>query len=68
MVEVAGIDHVGIGTAFDGGGGIPGLQSDSDIINVTMRLIELGYSDADLAKILGGNFFRVMSEVERGAR
>ena len=68
MVEVAGIDHVGIGTDFDGGGGIPGLQSDSDMINVTMRLIELGYSDADLAKILGGNFFRVMSEVERGAR
>ena len=68
MVEVAGIDHVGIGTDFDGGGGIPGLQSDSDMINVTMRLIEMGYSDADLAKILGGNFFRVMSEVERGAR
>ena len=68
MVEVAGIDHVGIGTDFDGGGGIPGLQSDSDMINVTMRLIELGYSDADLAKILGGNFFRVMSEVERGVR
>ena len=68
MVEVAGIDHVGIGTDFDGGGGIPGFQSDSDMINVTMRLIEMGYSDADLAKILGGNFFRVMSEVERGAR
>ncbi|MGM9836309.1 MAG: membrane dipeptidase [Muribaculaceae bacterium] len=68
MVEVAGIDHVGIGTDFDGGGGIPGLQSDSDMINVTMRLIEMGYSDADLAKILGGNFFRVMGEVERGAR
>ena len=68
MVEVAGIDHVGIGTDFDGGGGIPGLQSDSDMINVTMRLIELGYSDADLAKILGGNFFRVMSEVEQGVR
>lgn len=68
MVEVAGIDHVGIGTDFDGGGGIPGLQSDSDMINVTMRLIEMGYSDADLAKILGGNFFRVMSEVESGAR
>ena len=68
MVEVAGIDHVGIGTDFDGGGGIPGFQSDSDMINVTMRLIEMGYSDADLAKILGGNFFRVMSKVERGAR
>lgn len=68
MVSVAGIDHVGIGTDFDGGGGIPGFQSDSDMINVTMRLIEMGYSDADLAKILGGNFFRVMSEVEQGVR
>ena len=68
MVKVAGIDHVGIGTDFDGGGGIPGFQSDSDMINVTMRLIEMGYSDSDLAKILGGNFFRVMSEVEQGVR
>jgi len=64
MVKVAGVDHVGIGTDFDGGGGVPGLQSDSDMLNITMRLIELGYSDEDLAKIWGGNFFRVMKAVE----
>ena len=65
MVGVAGIDHVGIGTDFDGGGGVPGLMADNDMVNITMRLIEMGYSDSDLAKIWGGNFFRVMSEVER---
>ncbi|MCQ2289408.1 MAG: membrane dipeptidase [Muribaculaceae bacterium] len=61
MVKVAGIDHVGIGTDFDGGGGVPGLEGDNDMINITMRLIERGYSDEDIAKIWGGNFFRVMN-------
>ncbi|MGN0213745.1 MAG: membrane dipeptidase [Muribaculaceae bacterium] len=68
IVKVAGIDHVGIGTDFDGGGGVPGFETDSDMINVTMRLIEKGYSDTDLAKILGVNFFRMMREVERGLK
>lgn len=68
MVKVAGIDHVGIGTDFDGGGGVTGLQADNDMVNITMRLIEMGYSDSDIAKIWGGNFFRVMSEVEAGTR
>ncbi|MDO4510429.1 MAG: membrane dipeptidase [Bacteroidales bacterium] len=61
MVKVAGIDHVGIGTDFDGGGGVPGLEADNDLINITMRLIERGYSETDIAKIWGGNFFRVLS-------
>ena len=64
MVKVAGVDHVGIGTDFDGGGGVPGLQADNDMVNITMRLIEMGYSDSDIVKIWGGNFFRVMKEVE----
>ena len=61
MVKVAGIDHVGIGTDFDGGGGVPGLNADNDLILITMRLLEMGYTEADLQKIWGGNFFRAMS-------
>ncbi|MGM9803956.1 MAG: membrane dipeptidase [Muribaculaceae bacterium] len=64
LVSVAGIDHVGIGTDFDGGGGVPGLNSDSDMVNITMALLEQGYSESDIAKIWGGNFFRLMREVE----
>lgn len=60
VIEVAGIDHVGIGTDFDGGGGIPGCEADNDMVNITLRLIELGYSEADIEKLWGGNFFRVL--------
>lgn len=63
-VKVAGIDHVGIGTDFDGGGGIPGLNDHSDLLNVTVELVRRGYSDPDIVKILGGNFMRVWRQVE----
>ena len=62
MVKVAGIDHVGIGTDFDGGGGVPGFENDADAVNVTMKLIEAGHSEADIAKLWGENFFRVLAE------
>ena len=55
MVKVAGIDHVGIGSDFDGGGGIIGCESDNDFIQITVKLIEKGYSEEDIAKIWGGN-------------
>lgn len=61
IVKVAGIDHVGIGSDFDGGAGVPGLEADNDMINITMMLLERGYTEADLAKIWGGNLFRVMT-------
>ncbi len=64
MVKVAGIDHVGIGTDFDGGGGVPGFEADNDMVNVTMKLLEKGYSESDIEKLWGGNFFRVLGEVE----
>lgn len=64
MVEVAGIDHVGIGTDFDGGGGVKGCEADNDLINITVRLIEDGYSEEQIAKLWGGNFLRVMREVQ----
>ena len=63
-IKVAGIDHVGIGTDFDGGGGGPGLNGDNDMVNITVRLINAGYSDEDIAKLWGGNFMRVLSEVQ----
>ncbi len=62
-VKVAGIDHVGIGSDFDGGGGVLGCKGDNDMINITVKLIEKGYSEEDIRKIWGGNFFRVMNQV-----
>lgn len=64
MVEVAGIDHVGIGSDFDGGGGVKGCNGDNDFINITVRLLEHGFTETDIAKIWGGNFLRVMKQVQ----
>lgn len=66
-VRVAGIDHVGIASDFDGGGGLIGCQGSNDMINVTVKLIERGYTEEQISKIWGGNFLRVMSEVQKGA-
>jgi len=63
-VEVAGIDHVGVGTDFDGGGRGVGFNGANDAVNLTMKLIQRGFSDEDIAKIWGGNFFRVLDEVQ----
>ncbi len=68
MIEVAGIDHVGIGSDFDGGAGIKGCNGDNDMIQITIRLIERGYSDEDIAKIWGGNFIRVLNKVQEYAK
>ena len=66
-IEVAGVDHAGIGCDFDGGGGGWGLNGDNDMINITARLIESGFNDEDIAKVWGGNFLRVLSEVQASA-
>jgi microsomal dipeptidase-like Zn-dependent dipeptidase len=63
VVKLVGIDFVGIGTDFDGDGGIPGVQTASELPQVTMELIRRGYSDEDIAKIWGGNLMRVMEAV-----
>lgn len=63
-IEVAGIDHTGIACDFDGGGGGWGLNGDNDMINITVRLLEKGFSDEDIAKVWGGNFLRVLSTVQ----
>ena len=63
-IRVAGIDHVGISCDFDGGGGGWGLNGDNDVINITVRLLEAGFSDADITKLWSSNFFRVLKEVQ----
>ena len=65
MIDVAGIDHVGIGTDFDGDGGIAGCANASEVMNLTRHLLAEGLSDDDLAKVWGGNFLRVMEQVQR---
>jgi membrane dipeptidase len=67
MVKIAGIDHVGIGTDFDGGGGVDGCKDVSQMGNITLELVKRGYSEKDIKKIWGGNLMRVMSEVTKGA-
>jgi membrane dipeptidase len=65
MVKVAGIDHVGIGTDFDGGGGVQGCNDVSEMGNITLELVKRGYTKKQLRKIWGGNLMRVLAEVER---
>ncbi len=67
IVKVAGIDHVGIGTDFDGGGGLADCQDASQMGNITLELVKRGYSEEDIRKIWGGNIMRVMSEVQEFA-
>ncbi|MBO5742529.1 MAG: membrane dipeptidase, partial [Bacteroidaceae bacterium] len=64
MAKVMGVEHVGIGTDFDGDGGVPGIASASEVINLTRMLLKNGFSEADLQLIWGGNFLRVMNEIQ----
>jgi hypothetical protein len=62
-VKVAGIDHVGIGTDFDGGGGVSGFNDHSEALNVTVELLRRGYTEEQIHKIWGGNLLRVWRDV-----
>jgi microsomal dipeptidase-like Zn-dependent dipeptidase len=64
MVQKIGIDHVGISSDFDGGGGIVGWNDASETMNVTDALRERGYSDSEIEKLWGGNLLRVLDEVQ----
>lgn len=66
-VKLIGVDHVGIGSDFDGGGGVPGYNDPSDCAGLTAELLKRGYSEDDIAKIWGGNLLRVWREVEKKA-
>ena len=63
-IQVMGIDHVGLGTDFDGDGGVCGLADSSELINFTRQLLRRRYSEVDIQKIWGGNFLRVMGEAQ----
>ncbi len=66
-VKLIGIDHVGISSDFDGGGGIDGWDDASETGNVTLELVRRGYSEEEITKLWGGNLLRVWREVERVA-
>lgn len=63
-IEVMGIDHVGIGTDFDGDGGVRGISDASYFSNITKHLLRRGYEEHEIQGILGGNFLRVMGQVQ----
>ncbi|HEY3027597.1 MAG TPA: membrane dipeptidase, partial [Pyrinomonadaceae bacterium] len=66
IVKLAGIDHIGIGSDFDGVQALPAeLKSVADLPNLTAELLRRGYSESDIDKILGGNVLRMMEEVEK---
>ena len=65
IVNLIGTDHVGIGTDFDGDGGIAGCNDSSEVINFTRRLLYERYSEEDIRLIWGGNFLRVMEEIQQ---
>lgn len=65
VVKLVGIDHVGIGSDFDGGGGVVGMEDVSEIENLTAELVSRGYSEKDIAKIWGGNLLRVLGQAKK---
>lgn len=66
-IDIMGIDHVGVGTDFDGDGGIKGMADASEMINFTIQLLRRKYSETDIEKIWGGNWLRVMRGVKEKA-
>jgi membrane dipeptidase len=67
-VKLIGIDHVGISSDFDGGGGVDGWNSAAEAFNVTLELVRRGYTEEQIGKLWSGNLLRVWAEVERVAR
>jgi len=67
-VEIMGVDHVGISSDFDGGGGIEGWNDASETFGVTLELVRRGYTEEQIAQVWSGNLLRVWREVERVAQ
>jgi membrane dipeptidase len=67
-VKLIGIDHVGISSDFDGGGGVDGWNSAAEAFNVTLELVRRGYTEDQIGKLWSGNLLRVWAEVERVAK
>ncbi|UMB53353.1 dipeptidase [Lutibacter sp. A64] len=68
LVEKIGIEHVGISSDFDGGGGIDGWKDASETLNVTIELVKRGYTEEQIELLWGGNLFRVLDEVQEVAK
>jgi membrane dipeptidase len=66
-VKLIGIDHVGISSDFDGGGGVEGWSDASETFNVTLELVRRGYTEEQIAKMWSGNLLRVLGEVQKVA-
>ncbi|MDT8369805.1 MAG: dipeptidase [Longimicrobiales bacterium] len=64
LVDLIGIDHVGISSDFDGGGGVQGWDDASETFNVTLELVRRGYTEEEIAKLWGGNLLRVLDETQ----
>jgi membrane dipeptidase len=67
-VNLIGIDHVGISSDFDGGGGVTGWSNAAETFNITLELVRRGYTEDDIRKLWGGNLLRVWRETERVAQ
>jgi membrane dipeptidase len=67
-VKLIGVEHVGISSDFDGGGGVDGWNGADETFNVTLELVRRGYTEDQIAKIWSGNLLRVMDEVQAMAR
>ncbi len=68
MVKLIGLEHVGISSDFDGGGGIEGWSDAAETFNVTLELVKRGYTEKEIALLWGGNLLRVLDEVQRVAK
>ena len=68
LVKKIGIDHVGISSDFDGGGGVTGWNGAEETFNVTLELVRRGYTEEQIAKLWSGNLLRVMDDVQKIAR
>lgn len=64
IIRLVGINHVGVGSDFDGDGEVIGCKATNELINITVKLLEKGYSEKDIEKIWGGNFLRVLNNVQ----
>jgi membrane dipeptidase len=67
-VKLIGLDHVGISSDFDGGGGITGWNSAAEAFNITLELVRRGYTEKQIGQMWSGNLLRVWGEVEKVAR
>ena len=68
MVELIGLEHVGISSDFDGGGGVYGWNDASETFNVTLELVRRGYTEDEISAIWSGNLLRVLDEVQQIAQ